>query len=663
MVDARKPRKKEAYDNESISSLKGADRVRKRPGVIFGSDGLEGCEHSVFEILSNSIDEAKEGHGNLIEITRCKDQSIMIRDYGRGIPLDFNVKEDRYNWELVFCELYAGGKYRNNEGENYEYSLGLNGLGSCATQYSSEYMDVTVFRDGQKFDLHFEKGENIGGLKKEPYNYKKTGTIQRWKPDLDVFTEINISLQYFQTILKKQAVVNAGLKFVLKDEASGQTFEYLYENGIKDYVAEVADGKAFSTIQYFDTAGRGRDRADKPEYKVKAEVAFCFCNEVTALEYYHNSSFLEHGGSPDKAVKSAFIYEIDKTIRARGKYTREEAKVTFQDIQDSLIYVSNSFSTQTSYENQTKKSITNKFVQEHLTDFLKHRLEVYFIENFAEGERVLEQILVNKRSRETAEKTRINVKKKLSGNIDIANRVKKFVDCRTKEVDRRELYIVEGDSALGSCKLGRDAEFQAIIPVRGKILNCLKADVEAIFKNEIITDLLKVLGCGVEIKSKTNKELNNFDLENLRWSKVIICTDADVDGFQIRTLILAMLYKLVPSLIQAEKVFIAESPLFEITSKEGTFFAYNEKERVEILEGMQSKFTVQRSKGLGENEPEMMWQTTMNPATRRLIKVVGDELEQETADSFELLLGDNLAGRKLFIEEKGHLFLDMIDVS
>ena len=663
MVDARKPRKKEAYDNESISSLKGADRVRKRPGVIFGSDGLEGCQHSVFEILSNSIDEAREGHGNIIEITRFKDKSIMIRDYGRGIPVDFNVNENRFNWELVFCELYAGGKYKNNEGENYEFSLGLNGLGSCATQYSSEYMDVTVYRDGQKFDLHFEKGENVGGLKKEPYNYKKTGTVQKWKPDLDVFTEIDIPLQFFQDILKKQAVVNAGLKFVLKDEASGLSYEYLYENGIKDYVAELAADKAFSSIQYYDTAGRGRDRNDKPEYKVKAEVAFCFCNEVTALEYYHNSSYLEHGGSPDKAVKSAFIFEIDKVIRQRGKYTRDEAKVTFQDIQDSLIYVSNSFSTQTSYENQTKKSITNKFIQEHLTDFLKHRLEVYFIENFAEGERVLEQILVNKRSRETAEKTRINVKKKLSGNIDIANRVKKFVDCRTKEVDRRELYIVEGDSALGSCKLGRDAEFQAIIPVRGKILNCLKADVEAIFKNEIITDLLKVLGCGVEIKSKSNKELNNFDLENLRWSKVIICTDADVDGFQIRTLILAMLYKLVPSLITAEKVFIAESPLFEISSKEGTFFAYNEKERVDILSKIETKVTVQRSKGLGENEPEMMWQTTMNPATRRLIKVVADEFEQETADSFELLLGDNLAGRKTFIEEKGHLFLDMIDVS
>jgi len=662
MVDARKQKKKEVYDNESISSLKGADRVRKRPGVIFGSDGLEGCQHSMFEILSNSIDEAREGHGNIIEITRFKDKSIMIRDYGRGIPVDFNVKEDRYNWELVFCELYAGGKYRNNEGENYEFSLGLNGLGSCATQYSSEYMDVTVYRDGQKFDLHFEKGENIGGLKKEPYNYKKTGTVQKWKPDLDVFTDIDIPLTYFQDVLKKQAVVNAGLRFLLKDEPSGLSFEYMYENGIKDYVAEIAAERAFSTIQYFETAGRGRDRADKAEYKVKAEVAFCFCNEETLLEYYHNSSFLEHGGSPDKAVKSAFVYEIDKIIKQRNKYTRDESKITFQDIQDSLIYVSNSFSTSTSYENQTKKSITNKFVQEHLTEFLKQKLEVYFIENFAEGDRVLEQILVNKRSRETAEKTRINVKKKLSGNIDIANRVKKFVDCRTKEVERRELYIVEGDSALGSCKLGRDAEFQAIIPVRGKILNCLKADIETIFKSEIITDLLKVLGCGVEIKSKSNKELNNFDIENLRWSKVIICTDADVDGFQIRTLILAMLYKLVPSLITSEKVYIAESPLFEITSKDGTFFAYNEKEKVEILEKIGTKYTLQRSKGLGENEPEMMWETTMNPATRRLIKVIPDDYEL-TADVFELLLGDNLAGRKQFIEDKGHLFLEMIDVS
>ena len=659
MIKTKKP---ELYDNDSISSLKGADRVRLRPGVIFGSDGIEGCQHSFFEILSNSIDEAREGYGSTIAITRCSDNSVIVSDQGRGIPLDYNQKEEKYNWELVFCELYAGGKYKNNSGENYEFSLGLNGLGSCATQYSSEYMDVTVFRDGFRFDLHFEKGQNIGGLIKEKCKYPHTGTMQKWKPDFEVFTDIDIPLEYFQTTLKKQAVVNAGLKFELLDEASGQSFEYCYENGIIDYINEISGDKGFTGVKSYETSAKGRDREDKPEYRVKMQVAFCFNNEINLLEYYHNSSFLEHGGSPDKAVKAAFVYELDKCLKARNKYNKDESKITFADIQDSLILVTNSFSTVTSYENQTKKSITNKFIQEIMTEFIKQQLEIYLIENKTESDRIIEQVLVNKRSRETAEKTRINIKKKLSGTIDMANRVKKFVDCRTKDVDRREIYIVEGDSALGSCKMGRDAEFQAIMPVRGKILNCLKAEYDSIFKNEIIVDLLKVLGCGVEIKSRHNRDLHTFELDNLRWNKIIICTDADVDGFQIRTLILAMLYRLVPTLLQEGKVFIAESPLFEITTKSKTHFAYSEKEKNAITSRLDGKYTIQRSKGLGENEPEMMWETTMNPETRKLVQVMPDDLDR-TELMFDLLLGDNLQGRKGFIEENGYKYLDMIDVS
>ncbi len=657
-----KEKKGNVYDNESISQLKGADRVRLRPAVIFGSDGIEGCEHSFFEILSNSIDEAREGYGKVIEVTRYKDKSIMIRDYGRGIPLDFNNKEQRYNWELVFCELYAGGKYKNNEGQgDYEYSLGLNGLGTCATQYSSEYFDVTVYRDGFKYELHFEKGENVGGLKKEECKYRSTGTMQKWKPDLDVFTDIDLSLEYFQTVLKKQAVVNAGILFKLHDEVTKQDFEYTYENGIQDYVKELAGEKAFTGIRYFEGSTKGRDREDKEDYKLKVQMAFCFHNEVNVMEYYHNSSFLEHGGSPDKAVRNAFVAEIDKAIRNAGKYNKDESKILFQDVQDSLIIVTNSFSTKTSYANQTKKAITNKFIQDAMTDMMKRQLEVFFIENKLEGEKVIEQILVNKRSRESAEKQKINVKKKLQGNTDISNRVKKFVDCRSKDVNRREVYIVEGDSALGSVKTGRDSEFQAVIPVRGKILNCLKADYNKILDSEIILDLLRVLGCGIEAKSKHNKEFNTFDINNLKWSKVIICTDADVDGYQIRTLILAMLYRLTPTLITAGKVFIAESPLYEINCKGKTYFAFDEKEKAMILAGLEGKYTIQRSKGLGENEPEMMWQTTMNPETRRLIQVMPDDAEK-TAQYFDILLGDALAERKAFIEENGGKYLDMLDV-
>ncbi len=654
------------YGNESISALKGADRVRKRPGVIFGSDGLDGCEHAVFEILSNAIDEAREGHGTLITVTRYADHSIEVEDFGRGCPVDWNEREQKYNWELVFCELYAGGKYKNGAGDNYEYSLGLNGLGSCATQYASRYFDAVIHRDGFEYTLHFEKGENVGGLKKEPYPGKKTGSRFRWLPDLEVFTDIDIPVDYYRDVLKRQAVVNAGVTFRLRNQVGPNKFEsedFRYENGIIDYVKELSGENTLTQPVFWQTERKGRDRADKPEYKVKLSVSFCFSNAVQVIEHYHNSSWLEHGGSPEKAVKSAFVSAIDGYLRQQNKYQKNESRITWADVEDCLVLVSNNFSTQTSYENQTKKAINNKFVQEAMSEFLKAQLEVYFIENPFDAEKIAEQVLVNKRSRESAEKARLNIKKKLSGNVDIANRVQKFVDCRTKDTERRELYIVEGDSALGSVKLSRDAEFQGIMPVRGKILNCLKADYGKIFKSEIITDLLKVLGCGVEVQNSHAKDMSSFDLMNLRWSKIVICTDADVDGFQIRTLILTMLYRLVPTLIQRGYVYIAESPLYEITCKEKTWFAYSDREKNDIVASLKGKkVDIQRSKGLGENDPDMMWLTTMNPETRRLIKVMPEDVER-TAAVFDLLLGDNLQGRKDHIADNGYKYLELADIS
>ena len=659
----------EQYGNESITQLKDEERVRKRPGVIFGSDGLDGCEHAVFEILSNSIDEAREGHGDLITLTYYEDRSIEVEDFGRGCPMDWNANEKRFNWELVFCELYAGGKYKNDDGGDYEYSLGLNGLGSCATQYASEYMDVTVWRDGNKYTLHFKKGKPVGKKGKElmiePADRKKTGTTIRWRPDLEVFTDINIPDEYFDDVLHRQAVVNAGVTFRLRLQhgKSFETRDYCYANGITDYVTELAGEGSLTQPVFISAERKGRDREDKPEYKLKISAAFCFSNKTTALEYYHNSSWLENGGAPDKAVRSSFVSAIDAYIKQLGKYQKNESGIKFQDVQDCLVLVTNCFSTQTSYENQTKKAINNRFIQTAMAEFFKAQLEVYFIENKPEADRIAEQVLVNKRSRETAERARQGMKKKLQGSIDISNRVQKFVDCRSKDPDKREIYIVEGDSALGSVKLSRDAEYQGVMPVRGKILNCLKADYVRIFKSEIITDLLKVLGCGVEVKDKHVKDLTTFDLGNLRWSKVIICTDADVDGYHIRTLILTMLYRLVPTLIREGYVYIAESPLYEINSQDKTWFAYTEREKAEILEGIKgAKVSISRSKGLGENDPDMMWMTTMNPETRRLIKVMPEDAER-MAQVFDLLLGDDLEGRKNHISEYGAQYLELADLS
>ena len=659
--------KKAEYTEESISQLKGADRVRLRPAVIFGSDGIEGCEHAVFEILSNSIDEAREGYGNEITVTKFLDGSIEVLDHGRGMPMDYNENEGRYNWELLFCEMYAGSKYNTNNGGTYEYSLGLNGLGLCATQYASEYMEAEIHKNGFCYKMNFEHGEPVGKLQKEPYSKRDTGTRIRWKPDLQVFTDIDIPLEYYQETIKRQSVVNEGVKFILREQVGTNSFEkyeYLYTNGITDYVKEIVGDKAFSSVQYWQTERKGKDRADMPEYKVKMNIALCFSNKVQLKEYYHNSSFLEHGGAPEKAVKSAFVSQIDSYLKANSRYLKTDSKITFQDIDDCLVIVISSFSTQTSYENQTKKAITNKFIQEAMTEFLKHSLEVYFIENKIEADKIAEQVLINMRSRIKAESTRLNIKKTLQSSNSMTDRIEKFVDCRSKDVNEREIFIVEGDSALGACKQARDSAFQAIMPVRGKILNCLKAEYPKIFKSEIITDLIKVLGCGVEVSSKANKNLSLFNMENLRWNKVIICTDADVDGFQIRTLILTMIYRLMPTLIKEGKVFIAESPLYEINCKDDTYFCYTEKEKAEVLEKLgDKKYNVQRSKGLGENEPEMMWLTTMNPKTRRLIKVEPDYSPEAVADKFDLLLGDNLQGRKDYIAENGYQYIDLTDLS
>ena len=659
--------KKAVYNEESISQLKGADRVRLRPAVIFGSDGIEGCEHAVFEILSNSIDEAREGYGKEITVTRFLDGSVEVVDHGRGMPMDYNEKEKRWNWELLFCEMYAGSKYNTNNGGTYEYSLGLNGLGLCATQYASEYMDAEVHKNGFRYEIHFKAGEPVSELQKEPYNKKDTGTRIRWKPDIKVFTDIDIPLEYYQETILRQSVVNAGIKFVLRNQIGEKSFdkyEYCYENGIVDYIKEFVGDDAFSSVQFWQGERKGRDRADLPEYKVKLNVALCFSNKKQLKEYYHNSSFLEHGGAPEKAVKSAFVSQIDSYLKANSKYLKSDSKINFQDVEDCLVLVSSSFSTQTSYENQTKKAITNKFIQEAMTDFLRHQLEVYFIENRIDAEKIAEQVLINMRSRVKAESTRLNIKKTLQSGNSMTDRIEKFVDCRSKDVSEREIFIVEGDSALGACKQARDSAFQAVMPVRGKILNCLKAEYPKIFKNDIITDLIKVLGCGVEVSSKANKNLSLFNMDNLRWSKVIICTDADVDGYQIRTLILTMIYRLMPTLIKEGKVFIAESPLYEITCKDETWFCYTEKEKQDaLLEIGDRKYTIQRSKGLGENEPEMMRLTTMNPKTRRLIKVEPDYSPEAVADKFDLLLGDNLQGRKDYIAENGAQYIDMTDLS
>ena len=467
---------------------------------------------------------------------------------------------------------------------------------------------------------------------------------------------------FFENLLKEQAVVNRGIKFIFINERSGETKEYHYVNGIADYIVEISQNKNLTPVFEIKAEGKGRDRKDKPEYRVKCEMVFALNNEVNELKYFHNSSALVHGGSPDLAVKTAFMYEIDKFLKLHNKYKKDEGMINFVDIQDSLVLILNSFSTVTSYENQTKKSITNNFIREFLTESIRDRLEIIFTENPAIMHQVLDQVLINKRSREKADMTRTAMKKQLSQRVDVTNKIENFIDCRSKDPSKRELFIVEGRSALGAVMQARDANFQALFPIRGKILNTLKSDVTKILKNDIIMDVMKVLGCGISLQGK-HKQLDSFDLDKLRYDKIIIATDADVDGFQIRTLVLTMFYTIAPELLKEGKVYIVESPLYEIVTKEGSQFAFNDTEKNQILKDLgDKKSIIHRSKGLGENEPQMMALTTMNPATRKLIKVLYEESDL-TRYTFDALLGDNIEERKRIIEERGADYIPFLDLS
>lgn len=659
---------KAEYNNESIRKLSDRDAIRKKPGVNLGSNDVHGCEHAFFEILSNSLDEYKSGYGDYINVTRKLNGVLEVQDFGRGCPVDFNKIEQVYNWELIFCTLYAGGKC-DDDNEIYEDQLGTNGLGTASAQLSSEFFDVEIIRDGYQYNLHFEKGINIDGLKKKKLKKDssiKTGTKQTWKPDLEVFTDIDISIDFFKHICKQQAIINNGVHILFHDEETNFTEDYFYPDGILGYVRELNDNTGIIEPVCFNSSGRGQDTAQRAEYDVKFEMSFCFNNNVNKIEYYHNSSFLEYGGSPDKALKKAFTEIMDKQIALKGKYNKSERKVKFEDIQDSLICICNSFSSSTSYENQTKKSINNKFIQTFMIEKIKENLEIWFLENKIEGDKVIEQILANKRSSESAERQRVTAKKKLMSKMDMNNRVKKLTPCRSTDNTKTELFIVEGDSAGGSGKQGRNSEFQAIMPIRGKILNCIKSDINKIYKSDIIMDLIRVIGCGIELHGKRSK--STFNLDNLRYDKIIIMTDADIDGDQIKCLVLTMLYKLCPTLITTGHVYIVKTPLFEITiyeknGDEKTIFTYNDAEQQKMLKKLKNKkIRVQRSKGLGENSPEMMWESTMNPETRHLIRVK-EEDAKAMEECFELFLGSNIQERKKYIENFGYLYINDLDLN
>lgn len=630
------------YGNESIRRLSDREAVRTRVSTYAGSADREGAFTTVKEIISNSIDEFKEGYGNEIYVKYNQDNSITVKDKGRGIPMDWNEGEQEYNYNLLLFTLNAGGKYGN---ENYEYSIGLNGIGAGLATMSSEYAYISSIRDGYVYDINSLKGSVEGKLsKKRNTNNLPTGTSVTWKPDVEVFDEIDFPEKWFLEYIKRQAIVNKGLKIVFENKEEKSFIEH-YEEGIADYLKEINDEKGFTQVRYFETDDMwGRDRKDREDYKTKYEVAYVFNNENSTMESYHNSSYLSEGGSPHDAIKSAFVYEIDKRIKLLNKYNKSESKVSFDDIKESLIIITNTYSTETAYKNQTKLAISNKFVKDTLNNLLRERLHVYFVENPDEAEKIVDQVLVNKRSREKAEKTRLDVKKKLGGKINtMATKVEGFYNCKEKDPKKRSLAICEGKSALASILSGRPDNV-AIMPIRGKILNCYKHSEDRIFSSDVVTNLLKVIGCGVEVGKKGSKT-HTFDMDSMNVDKILIYVDFDEDGVgSILPLLLTMFEKLTPTLLKEGKIYLGKTPKYEVKMGSEDFYIFDDRELKKFREANKdAKFTLHYIKGLAELSSEAMTMC-LDESYGNIIQITAEE--SESLEILQVYMGKDNEDRK-----------------
>ncbi|WP_025909350.1 DNA topoisomerase type IIA subunit B [Priestia flexa] len=643
------------YGNDSIRSLSDRDAVRMRVATYAGGNDKAGAFTTVREVVANSIDEFKTHHGDEITIQHLTDGSIKVADKGRGCPVDWNESEGKYNYQLIFESLNAGGKFSQS---NYNFSTGLNGIGNSLVVLSSKFANIEVIRDGHKYNLEYLKGINEGGLHKEKLDSETpTGTTIHWKPDLEVFLENDFPEEWFVDYLKQQAIVNKGLKLIFINQ-KGEQQEFYYEDGIVDYLKESAEGKEFTAIQYLETEAVGRDREDKEDYKSKYEIAFCFNNEITKLESYHNSSYLKNGGAPHDAIKTAFVFAVDKLIKDKGKYNKNEKKINFSDVEDSLMIVSNTYSSETSYQNQTKFAITNRFIQEHMSKYLKEQLEIYFIENPIDADKIVERTLINKRSREKALKTRNDAVKQLSQTVkNSLTRPEKFLPCRSKDNSEVELIIIEGDSAMNSVKNSRNSKIQCVMPIKGKSLNVVKSNLDSILKNKEIRGIFQILNCGMEYEGKAIKGIKKFNIDDMSVNKIIIFSDEDEDGMHIRSLIIAIMRILAPQIIEKGHLYVLESPLYKIENGKDLHLVYSEREKNELVRNLTGKVNVQRFKGLGGLNSSMLSKTAMHPENRRLTQIKMDDAVKSTK-TLEMFMDKEVEERKEFIQTHGDKYFD-----
>lgn len=620
------------YDENQIQVLEGLEAVRKRPGMYIGSTSGRGLHHLVWEVVDNSIDEALAGFCNKIIVTVHKDNSITVIDNGRGIPVGENPKLKRSTLEVVLTVLHAGGKFGGDE-SGYKVSGGLHGVGISVVNALSEHVTVTVKREGKVHRQEYRRGvpqydvQVIG-------ESEETGTTVSFKPDAEIFTETTeYDYDILQSRLRELAFLNAGIEIVLRDERTDTENQYLYEGGIATFV---------------EWLNRNREALHQPIYiegrkdHIQVEIALQYNDSYTENLYsFANNINTHEGGTHESGFKSALTRVINEYARRTGQMKDSESNLTGEDVREGITAIISVKIPEPQFEGQTKTKLGNSEVRGIVESLFAEKFQEFLNENPSVAKRIVEKSLQASRAREAARKARELTRRKSA--LEVSSLPGKLADCSSKDASISEVYIVEGDSAGGSAKQGRDRHFQAILPLRGKILNVEKARLDRILGNAEIRAIITALGTGIG---------EDFDITKARYHKIIIMTDADVDGAHIRTLLLTFFYRYMRQIIDSGYVYIAQPPLYKIEKNKVVRYAYNDKQRDQIFAefGEGAKPNVQRYKGLGEMNPEQLWETTMDPDSRTLLQVsiqdaaLADEI-------FDTLMGDNVEPRRDFIQQ------------
>lgn len=657
------------YSDDSISAKGERQGLRDRPATLLGFSDERGAFHALMEIVANSLDEARQGHGKSVEVIITTENEMTVIDHGRGVPMGWNSKAGRFNWELVFCELYASGK---GAGTAYNSSEGLNGIGATAANYTSDYMNVVSCRVNdeaqlKRYKVGFVNGEVATQLTEDDWD-GGTGTMITFKPSETVFTRTKIPFDAIIEKFRKKAMIVPAVRLTLQ-YGDSEPASFYYERGMVEYLENVTVSPINKEIIHLQESTLCNDSASgyDPEknYNGSVEIALAFSAESSFIEAYHNGAVLGLGGVTKDAVLDAVLKVFEKEAKEKGKIDKQ-GRISKRDIEDlvSAIIETRCPGDFSMFEHQTKEAITNPSLYKLTFNTVMAQLAEWGLKHRREFDAIFNRILLNKEIREKAESVKKGVLKQLTADIHKSSIVlDKFLPCEIKDPNKAEIYIVEGDSAGGTIVLTRLKEFQALYKLMGKIPNCIKKSLESLLKpDSIIVKLFMVFGCGIELKSKYIT-LPKFDIKKLNYHKIIIATDADVDGGHITTLLLIMIYILAPSLIKAGNVYMAISPLFIITlgkseAKERRFYAYDEEERDEIIRKLvelnnipRSKIDVQRSKGLGENSEEVMLETVLDPKTRKLQQVIYPENDEHLWELCNALLGTDIDSRKRLIEE------------